>query len=384
MKHPWIDTNSVFAEFCASLPKGRPVALDTEFNWTVTYFPEFALLQIGLGREEAALVDPLAITDWSPLAEILEDASRVKILFSGANDLPILNRACGGSVIPRSVFDIQLAPAFCGEKNNQSLKSVIEKNLGIVLPKSETRSDWLHRPLNGKQLEYAADDVELLPELMELYREKMAACGNLADFQEEMENIYGNGRLYEMPPVEDAATRIRPAHGWYDDSPAIRQRTLALAVWRERRARELDTSRGRILSDEQLHWCAHTAPEDERALFKMPNCWTKRVRRFAGEILEIVANPPPVAPKGSETRHTPHDTTLAKQYTERILGITRKAATERQIDSTVLCPKHLAESTSYGIVCNHLISGRLVEGWRGEILRERLSAALEVKCEAKR
>ena len=116
----------------------------------------------------------------------------------------------------------------------------------------------------------------------------------------------------------------------------------------------------------------------------MPNCWTKRVRRFAGEILEIVANPPPVAPKDNETRHTPHDTTLVKQYTERILGITRKAAIERQIDSTVLCPKHLAESTSYGIVCNHLISGRLVEGWRGEILRERLSAALEVKCEAKR
>ena len=99
----WIAEDSDLAAYCRGLPPGRSVALDTEFDWTRTFYPVFALLQIGVGREETALVDALAIRDWSPLAELLADATRPKIVFGGVNDLPILVRACGGPGDRKSV-----------------------------------------------------------------------------------------------------------------------------------------------------------------------------------------------------------------------------------------------------------------------------------------
>ena len=184
----WIDSSSAFAEYCRSLPPGVPVAVDTEFDWQRSYYPVFALLQIGVDRENAALVDPFAVDDWTPLKELLTDSSRRKILFSGGNDLPILVRACGGpeACIPANVFDVQSAYLFLGESQNVALKWVVKEELDIELDKSETRSDWTMRPLTAKQLEYAAGDVVLLPEVAQKVEKRLQDSGNLEFFLEEM------------------------------------------------------------------------------------------------------------------------------------------------------------------------------------------------------
>ena len=46
---------------------------------------------------------------------------------------------------------------------------------GVTLPKGETRSHWMRRPLSPAQLEYAADDVEYLFALHDAIDTKLQA-----------------------------------------------------------------------------------------------------------------------------------------------------------------------------------------------------------------
>lgn len=360
--HPWIDTNQGFRDFCNALPAGTPIALDTEFAWTKTYFPQFALLQIGIDRTHAALVDPLAVTDWTPLAEILADETRRKILFSGSNDLPILVRACQG-VIPKNVFDVQTAAGFCGEPSSQSLKSVIEAHLGISLPKTETRSDWTIRPLTDNQRQYAADDVVLLPELAIEFEAKLSANGNLAWFLEEMNTAHCRPEAYELPSTADAWRRLGGLR--HLQSAQARQRAIALAIWREETARANDIARPRVLSDNQIYWCASNAPTNSTELFKMPECWPKRIRPFADDLLELIANPPALPPV-AKTPLIPRQ--ALNDLSDRILNFLRKRAAERQIDSAIVGARHDAEKYTLNLLQHKTPTGKLCTGWRSELL----------------
>ena len=49
------------------------VALDTEFVWERTYYPQLGLIQIGLSGEKCYVIDPVAIKDLSPLGTLLAD-----------------------------------------------------------------------------------------------------------------------------------------------------------------------------------------------------------------------------------------------------------------------------------------------------------------------
>ena len=42
------------------------VALDTEFVWERTYYPQLGLIQIALSDEDCFLIDPCSIKDLSP------------------------------------------------------------------------------------------------------------------------------------------------------------------------------------------------------------------------------------------------------------------------------------------------------------------------------
>ena len=40
--------------------------------------------------------------------------------------------------------------------------AIVEAELDVILPKSQSRTDWTRRPLTAEQIEYAGDDVAYL------------------------------------------------------------------------------------------------------------------------------------------------------------------------------------------------------------------------------
>ena len=378
MPHIWIDNDIALKDFIASLPTGQPVALDTEFDWTRTYYPRLALLQIGIDKENCALVDPFAITDWAPLRDLLSDSSRVKVVFSGRNDLPILVRTCGGfaNCRPAAVHDLQLAMGFCGHSANASLKTTIETILGIVLDKSETRSDWTQRPLSEEQLAYAADDVVLLPEALQRLTDQMRENGNLDFFLEET-TLFEDPELYAETDASQTWRRI--GGYWRIRGELPRMRIRALAQWREETARANDLSRNRLLHDEALLRLALSDTLMPNDLMRLPRIHKPTVKRFQNNLLAIWKAPddaPPEPPEPRNPLNTPARKTYFNQRLERIMGLIRQRAEARHIDNTLLGTRHDAESLVLQALQKLPLDGRLLHGWRATILQPALAEIL--------
>ena len=109
---------------------------------------------------------------------------------------------------------------------------MVEEYSGVALDKSESRTDWLARPLTERQCEYAAADVwYLLPIASQLMAETDRA-GWLPAALDEC-RVMQQRRQEVVDPAEAARYRQR-----------LRTRQLGclqlLAEWRLRKARERD------------------------------------------------------------------------------------------------------------------------------------------------
>ncbi len=158
----WIRDDASLAQQCREWRTQPYLALDTEFMRVDTFYPAAGLVQVGDGRQEW-LIDPLLIQDWSPFAELLEDERVVKVLHACSEDLEVFLRLTGSLPVP--LFDTQLAAAYLGMAHSMGYSKLVKEVLDIDLPKDETRSDWLQRPLTEMQMRYAADDVQHLAQV---------------------------------------------------------------------------------------------------------------------------------------------------------------------------------------------------------------------------
>jgi len=374
----WLDNDRALADFVGSLPAGRPVALDTEFDWTKSYYPVLALVQIGIDRERIGVADALAIRDWRPLRDILTDADRRILLFSGGNDMPLLVRTCGGPKVclPRNIFDVQLASVFCGgEKLSPSLKAVVQAQLGIELDKNETRSDWTMRPLTDSQIAYAAGDVALLPELAARFADRLAENGNADAFADEM-SLWERPEAYAEAPAELAWRRLKSFNSYSIN--IVRTRARVLAGWREKAARQRNLPRGWILSDEQLTWLASQNPQNAAQMNAMPFAGHGAGRHHRDEMLAVLREAKP-APEdmGTPPIKTSYLRARMNVMRERLIGLVDSRAKTRHIPEELLASHRELETIIYNRLTDRPYrESRIFTGWRAALLQPVLDEIL--------
>ena len=78
--------------------------------------------------------------------------------------------ACGS--VPATVFDTQIVAGFIG-MSSPSLSRLVDQMLGVSLPKADRLSDWLERPISGRQIDYAVSDVAHLLELRSVLTDRL-------------------------------------------------------------------------------------------------------------------------------------------------------------------------------------------------------------------
>ena len=251
-----ITEDNVLNQCCEAWQSKSYLALDTEFMRTDSFYPKVALLQVCDG-ESNYLIDPLSISDWEKFKTLMLAPEITKIFHSCSEDLLVFIRQFG--LLPNPVFDTQVANAFLNQGFGLSYQNMIAEQLEIDVPKGETRSNWLQRPLSVQQLDYAALDVAYLPEIYSRQKKQLAEINRLAWVEEDCQRL---SRLYKEELSQDFSQTYRNiSAAWQLDE--IQLNILkALAEWREIRARQRDKPRNWIIKDKELVTIAKLIPED--------------------------------------------------------------------------------------------------------------------------
>ena len=276
----WIDSSEQLRALCERLRTQGAVALDTEFMRSRTFYPLPALVQLGDGKR-CYLIDNLAIEDLDPLRALLLDTGVVKIMHSCSEDLETLDRLLGA--VPAPIFDTQVAAAITGMGAGLGYAATVSQLLQIDLPKSETRSDWLQRPLSESQKNYAALDVAWLPLVYALLLKTLREQGRLEWLQEDCAAVVDAANTPEAPELYyrkvKGAWRLRP------NQLAVLQ---DLCAWREREARARNIPRNHLLKENVCMSLAQAMPK-YLATLSQPGLEGKTLRKYGDTLLEIIA-----------------------------------------------------------------------------------------------
>ena len=285
----WIRDDASLAQHCAEWQSLPFVALDTEFMRVDTFYPIAALLQIGDGSR-AYLIDPLLINQWAPLSALLENPAVIKVVHACSEDLEVLLRLTGS--LPAPLFDTQLAAAYLNLGFSMGYSRLVQEVLGIELPKGETRSDWLQRPLSDTQISYAAEDAVHLAEVYSILQPQLSAEKHawlLDDGAELVANLRREIDPYELYRDAKLAWKLSRAQ-----LAVLRE----LCAWREHEARARNLPRNRVVREHSLWPLAKTQPNNLGALAKIDDMHPKTVRQdgeFLLNLIKTAASLPPEA-----------------------------------------------------------------------------------------
>ncbi|HEY2783257.1 MAG TPA: ribonuclease D [Steroidobacteraceae bacterium] len=358
----WIDRSDELAALAQALDSQESIGLDTEFLRERTFFPKLCLLQLSAGGR-IWCVDTLKVGGLDALMPALTAPRVPKLIHAARQDLEALYLTAQRVVSP--VFDTQIAAACIGMKPQVGYAELVKTLLDVTIPKGQTRTDWSKRPLTRAQLEYAADDVlylgaaaaELQRRLKELGRENWVREDCL-ELQER--------RLYEPNP-EQAWERLR---GIGQLSAEPRARAKAIAVWREKAARERDLPRAWILPDAAIFSIAHANPASPAALEAVQPLNEK----FAAALLSVLSSARPDSTDSEPTQDS-RPTPEQKALLERLVKVVDARASELQVSAEVLAPRGEIKALAVAHPGTPRDS-RAFRGWRKEEIGTRLTAAL--------
>jgi len=332
LKPQWIDEPVSLASVIDTVGRLPRHVMDTEFERVRTFWPRLALVQIAL-PDRIALVDPLAFAELGAFGAALHNGAPW-LMHSASEDLVALKPL--SPAMPQKLFDTQIAAALAGLGTALSYQKLVKQELDVDLPKSETRSDWIRRPLSPEQIEYAADDVLHLDALADRLGEKLERLGR-TDWlwQDGARQIHAS---WEMAYPEQPHHEVRTAFKLPIEAQA---RLAALLAWRERVARSEDRPRTWVIDNGIAMDLAQSPPRSGNELLAKLQACRAFPRRQAGELIELLAQTrpdahfiPAPAPMDRDTENR------SKKLRDRIDAL----ATELQLDPSTLCTRRLLEA----------------------------------------
>ena len=354
-----IESATALAEAVSGFDATVALALDTEFMRERTWYPQLALVQIADARGRIALVDPLGEGVPAALAPLVGGAHA--LMHSASEDLVAFRHALG--VLPRRLFDTQIAAAFAGLGPGVGYQSLIQQVLGVALDKAETRSDWLRRPLSERQLAYAADDVRHLHAVAAALEERLEARGHAERAAADMARMLEQARDERDDPQPHLA--IRPA-AQLDRAGQARLRRLLR--WRDATARRKDLPKRWLLDNDVALTLARKPPATAQALAALLE-GARAARRLQDEIAGLLQAPldadEATMPLASDADRTDRTRLKALQ------AVVAERAAALDLPEGLLCArKHLEALLADGEW------PRALAGWRQDVLEAPLRRAL--------
>ena len=362
-----ITDNNALAAYCQQAANSTLLAVDTEFIRQSTLFPKLGLIQLYDGSQ-LALVDPLSISDWRPLQQLFAKPELIKLLHSCSEDIEALATVGITQITP--LFDTQLAAELLGWGSSMGYARLVEQLSGEILDKSESRTDWLARPLSQTQLQYAANDVHFLFPLYQKLTEQMTPAQQqllLAEGQQLMQ------RREQQLPLEFKYLEIK--NSWQ-----LTPRELAvlreLAAWRQQYAMQRDLALGLIIKDIQLIELAKRRPATAESLLNIPGMPPRELRRHAKALIELISTAKEL-PQTECPQRFYHPSQFAgyKETVTQLTAAVKQASAEHNIPPEFMSVKR--QLNEYLNWCwrvtdqerDQLPVPEYLKGWRSEYLK---------------
>ena len=237
-----------------------PLALDAERASGFKYSQRAYLIQLHRRDSPIMLIDPIAINSDDNLAfKKLSEAIKGMpwILHAATQDIPCLAEL---GLRPTQLIDTELAGRILGLER-VGLGAMVQQFLGLELAKEHSAADWSTRPLPAEWLNYAALDVDVLPDLADNLLDELGKANKLEWALQEFTH------LLTFAPKPAKVDKWRGTSG-LNTIRDERGYAIVRAVWnaREELARKLDVSPGRLIPDSSLIELATSRPKTKGEL----------------------------------------------------------------------------------------------------------------------
>ncbi|AWB59525.1 ribonuclease D [Colwellia sp. Arc7-D] len=280
MERIYIEDSEQLHLICQRYAQAKILAIDTEFVRTRTLYPKLGLIQINDG-ETLALIDPVAVSDLTVFWQLLENPNIQKVLHACSEDLEVFLTA--GNCRPVNLIDSQIIMAFLGHGISMGYAAMIAHYTDIELDKSESRTDWMKRPLTQKQLDYAAADVEHLFNILPLLFADIEKAGWLDAAQEESNVMVDR----KFSPIDESQLYLNLKMAWRLN-PVQLYRLQQLTIWRFQQAKIKDRPIGFIAKDHTLFALAQVNPTSVGAMSGIEGVEVLDIRHKGNVMLTVL------------------------------------------------------------------------------------------------
>ena len=351
MSYQFIINNEQLAAFCLQIANSPAIALDTEFVRTRTFYPHLGLIQVFDGHV-AALIDPLAITNWQDFIAILINPKIEKYLHSCSEDIEVFQHQF--NCIPTPIIDSQILASFLDNPLSSGYASLVKKYLNVDLDKSETRTDWLNRPLTEKQCEYAINDVLYLLPLIEKLKALLITTNWLEAAYQECQLLTGRKAIITNP--EDAYLTIK--NNWQ-----LKGKNLGalkkLAHWRYDIAKTQNIALNFVIHEKVLWKIANYFPTSLAELEKL-GMKGKEIRLYGQKVLAMLTEPLPAVPAIKRVNTYPN----YKQISEQLKQATQTIAMQTGLNPDLLLSRKLINNYVKWQAEHKGKEPEIISGWR--------------------
>jgi ribonuclease D len=281
--------------------RGAPVVgVDTEADSFHSYQEKVCLVQLS-DLETDYIIDPLSVSDMSPIGEIMADPNTVKVLHGADYDIVSMRRDFGCDFV--NVFDTMISAQFLGF-DRVGLADLIRKFFGHTIDKKYQRHDWAKRPLLVEHLDYARGDTHWLPAIRELLMIHLKRSGKVDAVAEECEIV--SKRVWQGRTHSEADfLRVKGSR-----TLSVEQQRVLRAVWgyRDSQAQAANRPAFKLIPDPFLMTLAKSMPVTEEEISKLARRGSSMLRRHGSSLLEAVGEemsderPIPAPPKPQRSR----------------------------------------------------------------------------------
>jgi ribonuclease D len=370
-----VEEQQQFEQICAAFSQCDVLAIDTEFVRTRTYYPNLGLIQVCDGKQ-LVLIDPVSVKNLDSFWQILANEKIIKVLHAFSEDLEVF-QSCS-PLKPCNMIDTQVCMGFLGFGISMGYAAMIEHFSGITLDKSESRTNWLKRPLTEKQIEYAAADVDHLfqwyPKIIKLLEEK-----NLKDIAiEESQRLIDK----KFTATDETQLYLQVKGSWKLDSEQL-NRLQFLANWRYQQAIKRNLPLSFVAKDHTLLLLAERNPTNVGAMANIEGIEILDVRHQGKALLAVLQKASKASAENYPDKIIRIDQVPGyKKLFAKIKKILQQEAEKLTIPmEMVASKKQINQLLSWHLKINgasfSVSEIDLLQGWRGQYFSKQLNESLQ-------